>query len=256
MALRFSTGLRNYMMNHGSFKEAFNGGRLLIYTGTQPTLADDAATGTLLCTISLASGAITNETLATGTLHISVAGTGGYVTNLKVSGVELLSTSVAYSASLSTTASLVASAINSYTTWPDYMAVWSSNYVVVTAKPGTGTGPNTFALSTAVSGGTISVAVSDMSGGVAAVNGITFGGSDAGVIAKGTGVWSGVNGNTGTAGWFRLCSAIADAGTSSTTAIRMDGNIASSGANLNMTTSLTATATTTIDTASLTFPAS
>jgi hypothetical protein len=256
MALRFSTGLRNFMMNHGSFKDAFVGGRLLIYTGTQPTTSDDAATGTLLCTISLASGGITNEVLATGTLHMSVAGTGGYVTNLKVSGVELLPTSVAYSASLSTTASLVASTINGFTTWPDYMAAMSGAYVVITAKPGTGTGPNTFAVSTAVSGGTMSCAVSDMSGGVAAANGIAFGGADAGVITKSSGVWSGVNGNTGTAGWFRLCSAVADTQLTSTTAIRMDGNIAASGANLNMPTSLTAAATTTIDTASLTFPAS
>ena len=255
MALRFSTGLRNFMMNHGSFKDAFNGGRLLIYSGTQPTLADDAAIGTLLCTISLASGSITNEVLSTGTLHMSVAGTGGYVTNLKVSGVELLPTSVAYSASLSTTASLVASTINGHTTWPDYMAVWSSAYVVVTAKPGTGTGPNTFAVSMAVSGGTLSAAVSDMSGGVAAANGISFGGATTGILSK-TGTWSGVNAATGTAGWFRLCSAVADTQLSSTTALRMDGNIASSGANLNMVTSLTAAATTTIDTADLTFPAS
>ena len=42
MALRFSTGLRNFLQGYGSLQQAMWGGKLLIYSGSQPASADTA----------------------------------------------------------------------------------------------------------------------------------------------------------------------------------------------------------------------
>lgn len=55
MALKLSTGLRGKLMDTGSLKSIFAAGLIKIYSGAAPADADAAATGTLLCTISLAS---------------------------------------------------------------------------------------------------------------------------------------------------------------------------------------------------------
>jgi len=85
--------------------------------------------------------------------------------------------------------------------------------------------------------------------------GITFDDSVAGVLSKAAGeTWNGVCGATGTAGWFRLCLPT-DADGTSTTENRIDGAIATSGSQLNMSsTTFTLGATETIGTFSLTFP--
>lgn len=78
----------------------------------------------------------------------------------------------------------------------------------------------------------------------------------AGVIAKTSDVWSGVNAATGTAASYRFYSNAYTTG-ASTTAERIQGTVGTSGADLNLTSvSLTADATTTIDTFSYTLPAS
>ena len=56
MTLRLSTGLRSKLMDTGSLKTIFAAGFIKIYSGAVPGDADAAATGTLLCTISNASG--------------------------------------------------------------------------------------------------------------------------------------------------------------------------------------------------------
>lgn len=64
MAWRLSTGLRNKLLGaaagQGSLKEIFANGQIRIYSGSQPFSGDDAETGSLLCTITLASGAMTS----------------------------------------------------------------------------------------------------------------------------------------------------------------------------------------------------
>ena len=76
MALRLSSGLANYIAEHGGLKQALHNGQLKIYSGTQPSNADAAPTGTLLCTITDASGAHTDEVLATGTLTLDSGASG------------------------------------------------------------------------------------------------------------------------------------------------------------------------------------
>lgn len=128
MTIRFSTGLRNNLVGALGFSATFDGGVIEIYSGTQPPTADSAVTGTLLGTMTLASGAFT---------------------------------------------------------------------------PGSPT------------------------------NGLTFAAASGGAVSK-TGTWSFVGIAAGTAGWFRLKGNAVDAGAVSTTAVRMDGSIATSGADLNL----------------------
>ena len=67
MTVRLSTGLRNKVLDSG-FADAFDTtGRINIYTGSQPSNANDAASGTLLGTLTLASDAITSAA-STGVL--------------------------------------------------------------------------------------------------------------------------------------------------------------------------------------------
>lgn len=54
MTLRVSTKFKELLIGPTAFESIFNGGRILVYSGTQPVNADLAAEGTLL-------GQITNE---------------------------------------------------------------------------------------------------------------------------------------------------------------------------------------------------
>ncbi|WP_218254148.1 hypothetical protein, partial [Candidatus Magnetobacterium casense] len=86
--------------------------------------------------------------------------------------------------------------------------------------------------------------------------GLSFGEASSGVLSKTVGeTWSGTAVATGTAGWFRLV-APSDTGVSSTTEERLDGAVATSGAQLNMSsTSIVSGAVQTISTFSITMPA-
>lgn len=69
MALRLSTGMRNALLDKAtgdSLANLLDGGIIKVYTGTQPATADLAATGTLLCVISVASGAVADSNKPNG----------------------------------------------------------------------------------------------------------------------------------------------------------------------------------------------
>lgn len=55
MAIKLSTGARTKLLDTGSMSDIFSGGVIKIYTGPVPASADDAVSGTLLCTVSLNS---------------------------------------------------------------------------------------------------------------------------------------------------------------------------------------------------------
>lgn len=150
MTLRQSTGLRTNLAGTTGFATTFANGIIEIRSGTQPATADAATTGTLLGTVTLASGAFT---------------------------------------------------------------------------PGTAT------------------------------NGLTFAAAAAGVASK-SGVWS-MNGvAAGTAGWFRLKANALDDNSLSTTLPRLDGSVAVSGADMNLSNiTIAIGAPTTIDSFTYTVPA-
>ena len=148
--IRLSTALRNNLCGSTGFAATFANGIIEVRTGTQPATADAAATGTLLGTVTLASGAFT---------------------------------------------------------------------------PGTAT------------------------------NGLTFAAASAGSVSK-SGTWSFNGVAAGTAGWFRLKGNALDNDLLSTTLPRLDGSIAVSGADMNLSNiSIAVSAPTTVDSFTFTFPA-
>jgi hypothetical protein len=254
VTLRLSTAIRNYALSGGSIKEALTGGKILIYSGAQPTTADAAPTGTLLATITAAGGTHTPEVQATGTMTLS--GSAGSVDGVTVGGVAILDASVPFNSTLTQTAADVAAAINSSQSVPEYTASSSGAVVTIKANRGAGATANTLAVAGSLT--TLTATYAALSGGVTAVNGLKFGFAAAGVLAKSaTQAWSGIAGVTGTAGWFRFVGAVADSGVldSAETEFRMDGAISTSGAQLNMSsTAVTAAATQTIASFPITLP--
>jgi hypothetical protein len=266
MALRLSAGLRNFLNQGGSLKRAFVGGELQLYSGSQPADANTAVAGTLLCTYTDASGARTKEVRAVGSFTIS--GTSGSVDTIKLAfgggtAFDILGGAVTNTGNVNTTADAVAAAINNSRAnlYVRASTTGSSGVVTLTALPGLGAFANGWVISgtsTTTSLGTF-VDIGTGVAGVTSVNGLRFTLSSGGVLIKDPNqVWTGVAGATNTAGWFRLVSAINDPGStdSSETYIRLDGNVSTSGANLNLSsTTITSGATQTITTFQLTEPA-
>lgn len=259
MALRLSKALRNFLNEGGSLKRALSGGKLLLYTGSQPTLADDAVAGTLLCTYTAASGTHTAEVLATG--GFTIGGGSGSVDTLTVNSIEIMGSATNYNTSVTQTAVDVCYKINNNPKNFMFTATNVAGVITLTAKPGLGSLGNGWVVTGTSTTLTLTPLVNIGSGvsGVTQINGLKFGDSAAGALAKATDqVWSGVAGNTGTAGWFRFVAAVADAGAADGAElyVRLDGNVATSGANMNLSsTTITAAATQTISTAVITEPA-
>jgi len=255
MTFRLSTGLRNQLAKQGSIDALFRNGRIEIYSGAQPSSPDAAVAGTLLCTITNNSGAYTAETAATGTVTLS--GSAGSVNTVTVNSVDILLGAVAFDSTLTQTAADVATQINRNSDKSGYNATSSGAVVTIAANAGAGTGPNTFVVSATLT--TMTATYSNMSGGVAPVNGLSFDVASAGAMNKlATQTWSGVNAASGTAGWFRQYGSLTDTGVLDSTGVfpRIDGAIATSGAEMNLTsTALTSGATTTISAWTITVPA-
>lgn len=254
MATRLSTGLRNFLLAKGSLAAAFNGGILEVRTGSQPASADNAPSGTKLVTFTNASGAYTAETPATGSIELT-GGAAGSINTVTVGGVNILDTAVPFNSSLAQTASDLADAINQSVYNRDFDATVSSVTVTLTCRPGRGTYFNSEAVSATLT--TITASYSNMASGAYAVNGLWFQDAASGILLKrATQIWSGVAVAGGTAGWFRLKGPATDADDSSTTALRLDGTIASSGGQLIMSpTTMTLGATQTLASFSPTIPA-
>lgn len=259
MTARFSTGLRNFINKRGSIDEALMNGRIEYYSGAQVATPETAATangGVLLCTLTSGSAALTNEVLSSGTVTLNT-GASGSVDTLTVNSVEIMGASVPFNTSLTQTAADVAAQINRYRSNVDYTATSSGAVVTILARPGTGTSPNGYTVASTVT--TITKTDANMAGGVAAVNGLRFDNSVTGVLSKlSTQTWSGVNAASGTAGWARQYGSVADSGgtDSAGTTIRLDGAVATSGAEYNLnSTAFAKDATTTLPTWTLTVPA-
>lgn len=259
MTLRLSTALRNAILNKGSVADSLTGGKIKVYSGAQPATADAAPTGTLLAVISDNSGSLTAEVQASTT--ITLAGSSGSVNTLTVNSVAIIDAAVAFNASLTQTAADLAAAINAKQSDPKYEATSSGAVVTLKAARGMGATANTLAVAAGTTTLTATIAnTGTLAGGVTAVNGLKFGSAAAGVLSKlATQTWSGVAVATGTAGWFRFESAVADSGALDSTEVdvRLDGAISTSGAQLNMSsTSIASGATQTITSFPITLPTS
>ena len=265
MALRFSPALQNAVAADGSWKDCLDEGHILIYSGTQPATPNLAATGTLLATITSGAATKVNEVKATGVLTLS--GSGGTVDTLTLAGMDLLGGAVAWDTSLTVTAAAVALKVNRNPRNKIVTATNVAGVITLTALPGIGAGLNsavlTFTATTVVAAVTSTTFGSGTGGsvvGVAATNALKLDyNAAAGVITKDTTqTWSGTAVATGTAGWFRYCGSVVDAGSldSSAVFLRMDGSVATSGADMNMSsTSITSGALQTLSSFSFTIPA-
>lgn len=257
MALRLSTALRNAVLGGRALKYAMSNCVLKVYSGAQPASADAAPTGTLLVTYSSASGALTREVKSVGSLTLS--GTSGSADTFTLNSIEIMGASVASDGTVAGTATLVAAQINRNpkNVYVKASTTGSTGVITLTALEGMGSLPNTWV--PAGTGTTIAFgSASNMAGGVTALNGLLWDTVLTGVLSKfATQVWSGVAAATGTAGWFRFEAAVSDAGAldSTESVLRMDGAVAASGAELNLSSiSIVNGATQTIDTFTITLP--
>jgi len=252
VTIRLSTQLRNNIVGSTGVAASFAGGVIDIYTGTQPTTADSAITGTLLGRVSIASAAFVAETPASAT--ITVGGSAGSINTLNIGTFNIIPLgAVAFITDAATTAQALADAINRNgiyrATYPGTGAI-----VTVVAPPGTGAAHNGLALAATVTTMT-ATSSGNITGGVAATAGLQWGAPSAGTVSK-SGVWSFNGANAGTAGWFRIKASAADADGASTTAVRLDGSVAVSGADMNLSNTVIAIgAPTTIDSLTVTMPA-
>jgi hypothetical protein len=255
MALRLSGKLRDDLMKGSGLAQAMSNCVLKVYTGAQPATAESAPTGALLCTYSNASGAVTREVLASGSVALT-GGASGSVNTLTVGGIEIMGSATNFNTSLTQTAADIATKINNN---PQNRLWDAANNgtatVTITARPGLGALGNLTVASTVT---TITKTDTNTTGGVTAVNGLNWGSVAGGILSSlATQVWSGVAGAGGTAGWFRIEAAVADAGGVDTTESvrRIDGAIGTSGAELNMgNTTITSGTTQTITSFALSLP--
>lgn len=258
MALRLSTALRSGVQDTSPFKGLMSNCFMKIYSGAQPATADAAVTGTLLATFSDASGTPTREVLATGSVALT-GGASGSVNTLTVNSIEIMGSATNFNTSLIQTATDIVTKINNN---PKNLLFIASNVlgtsatITITAKPGLGTIANSWTVASTVT--TITKTDTNTSGGVNAANGLNWGDSAAGIIVKlSTQTWSATPVATGTAGYFRFEAAVTDDGLADTlfTKYRMDGSIATSGAELNTgNTTFTSGVPLAFDTFSINFP--
>jgi len=253
--LRISTGVRNALTGHLGLGGIFNRGSIEIYTGTQPTTADSAVTGTLLGLVTLGSAALTREVQASQT--ITVAGASGSIDTVTVGTLNIIPDgAVSFNTDAATTAADLCAAINRNGL---FTATVSGAVVTVKPRPGAGATYNGVAFATTVTTLTATVGAATLSGGTSAVNALILASPSAGTISKPSGAtWSFNGEEAATAGWFRLKGSVVDdnlAITTGTQFARLDGSIAVSGADMNLSNiAITIGAPTTIDSFSATVP--
>lgn len=231
MTLRLSTGLANAMTQSLGFSGAFNRLSCNIYSGAQPVSADAAVTGTLLGTVTQGSGALTQETQATGTITLS--GAAGSVNTVTVGGLNIIGdvSSIPFNVSLAQTSSDLADAINRNGI---YSAVAAAGVVTIKPRPGVGASHNAAVVTATLT--TLTAVYANMAGGISSVNALIMGTPVGGIIQKPpTQVWSFNGLAAGTAGWFRFISSVADGGVlqvGNPYFSRLDGSIAVSGGDM------------------------
>jgi len=257
MALKLSTGFRNYLMAGGSLRQAFEDALLNIYSGVAPDSCDSPPSGVLLNTVTKGSGAVAASARSTRQVGLITIGSDvlaqTFIINVTVDGVGPTSYTFTVTASEDSIAKVALKVAQMLNDIPQLCAIASGsdgNIFVASEFAGL-----SFTIANGGGTGTISALTSSV---VAAslVNTLKFGAPSAGVEGKNSDIWSGVNVADGTAGYFRMVTT-RDTGLLSTSDYRIQGNISTSGAELNLSNINFANgATETIDSCLLTEPAS
>jgi hypothetical protein len=117
-----------------------------------------------------------NPTQYIATFGTTAGGVNNGITSIKVDGVEVLGSPVAWVNSNSATSAAVVAKINSYTSSPEYIASVSDSKIVIKSLAGTGKSNNGKAISVTTSGSVLVTGVTPFDGGtdlVAAVSQVT-----------------------------------------------------------------------------------
>jgi hypothetical protein len=237
MAIKFSTALATKLSGIQSLRDSIAGYVIDVYSGSQPATPDTAAAGSLLVTVTASSGAFTAETAAVGSMTLTGGGSGS-VNTVTVNAIDILGGAVSYITDLNTTATAVATQINRNPKNQLFVAstTGASAVITLTAINGLGTLANGWAVTATLTTITASyVNIGTGTAGVNSANGLNWDVPSSGVISKiATDTWSGTAALGGTAGWFRIRGAGDTGAGASTTAIRIDGTIGTSGADMNL----------------------
>ncbi len=257
MTIRLSTGLANNIVGSTGVAASFAGGVIDIYSGTQPATADSAISGTLLGRVSIASATYVAEVPAQQT--ITLVGSAGSINTVNVGSLNIIPLGgVSFTTDLATTAQALCDAINRNGI---FRATYPGTGVVVTvlAPPGAGTAYNGLAFAITQTTMTSTVGAATLAAGTAATAGLQWGTPSGGVVGK-SGTWSFDGLAAGTAGWFRIKASSGDtdgAATATYLPVRLDGSIAVSGADMNLSNiTIAIDAPTTIDSLTVTMPKS
>lgn len=253
MAEKLSTGLRNFLLGEGSLRKAFEDCVIKIYSGSPPASADSAVTGVHLVTITTDGLAVNAGDRSTPKIYqIAISGTpdAGDVVKLLVDSVAYNYTLLAEDDTLDKVAAKVARMLNDI----DYLdAIPSMNNDGLLYVKSRIDGEDFTITENTSTGITVTVTQKQAA---SRKNTLYFDKASSGAIVKPSGAtWKGTVLTSGVAGYFRIVRTDDDGG-ESTTQIRAQGAVSTSGAELNLSNiSLTAGTTITIDSFSMNLPA-
>jgi hypothetical protein len=241
----------------GSVRQAFDDALINIYSGVAPATVDEPPSGVLLNTITKASGAVASGARSTRQIGLITIGSDlpaqTFIINVTVDGVGPTGYTYTMTPDDTTIALVALKVARMLNDIPQLCAIASGsdgNIFVASEFAGL-----SFTIANGGGTGTISALTSSV---VAAtlVNSLKFGAPSAGAEAKNSDIWSGVCLADGTAGYFRLVTT-RDDGLQSATEYRIQGNVSTSGAELNLSNiNFSNGATETIDSCQFTEPAS
>jgi hypothetical protein len=253
MALELSTKLRNDLLGGRSFREIFADSVIRIYSGSAPSSADSAATGTLLVSITKSGGTVSTDEVSTrqqGKINV------GTCVNANTIAITLNSHNYTYTCASDTEATeagLAAAYFNRVCAAAGepvlFAACATADIYVISTVPGT-------AFTLADNSSTATITVTQAAVANAQADTIRWAAPSSGAITKESETWNGVAVATGVAGYFRLVNSSDDA-SSDTGYIypRLQGNVATSGTEMTLSnTTITSGATQTIDSATITMP--
>jgi hypothetical protein len=249
MAVKQSTGFRNARLSGDSVRKIFADAKVETYSGTAPASADDAATGTKLIIFTKASGPLSAGEVSTAkeATHLITSHAVGETFSLVINGTTYTYLVPAEDATAIEIAARLAALVD-VDPAVEACAGGTATIYIRSTFPGV-----TFTITKAGTGTTTLV---DDAVANAISDGLKFLAASAGVMSKNTDVWSGVGLAEGTAGYCRMVTS-SDDGTLSTTQKRLQGNAGTSGTEMTLTSiNIHVGATNTLDTATITEPAS
>jgi hypothetical protein len=253
MALKLSTKMRNALLSGEDVRRLFEDAVIKIWSGSSPSTANDAATGTLLVTISKASGTVSTGEVSTAKqakLQITSHASGETFT-VTINGTTYTYTNTPDAGDATAVAAAVALMLDS--SCPDVSAMAAGTDTIYIRSNYKGV---TF---TITKGGTGTSTLSDDAVANVTADTIRLAAASSGSISKASEVWSGVAVASGTAGYFRIQTSADDDTNDASNLLfpRLQGSVGVSGTEMTMSsTTIASGATQTIDSATITMPAS